>query len=111
MVTPINFQTIHKFNDQTMDSKIDISGIDKIELLRALWTRQIVAAFFRFSEIPPPDFDESIAEKTIHDGYIDYFCGRAIKADLSGDILDPRGYDRNAGAGRARESVASLRKN
>jgi hypothetical protein len=41
--------------------------------------------------------------------YIDYFGGKAIKMDLSGDEVDPRIYDRDAGEGAFARVVATLR--
>ena len=41
--------------------------------------------------------------------YIDYFGGKAIKMDLSGDEVDPRLYDRDAGEGAFARVVATLR--
>jgi len=53
-------------------------------------------------------FDKAAAEKAVT-GYIDYFCGKAIKTDLSEDKVDPYLYDRDAGAGAFARAVASVR--
>ena len=80
-------------------SKISIQGIDKVKLLEYLWRAQNRASFFTFHPEMAPDFNMELA-KTAVTTYIDYFQGRAIKADLSGDTVDPRLYDRDAGAGK-----------
>ena len=40
--------------------------------------------------------------------HIDYFCGRAIKTDLSKDSVDPYLYDRDAGQGTFQKVVDSI---
>lgn len=73
----------------------DVSGIDKVVLLKALWENQVVAAFFSMNGIPPPPFDDELAKASVSKP-IDYFCGRAIKTDLSKDMIDFWLYDRDA---------------
>ena len=79
-------------------SKVNIRGLDKVNLLRALWENQKPAAFFTMTGRLPPLFDPNEATKAVK-SYIDYFCGRAIKSDLSGDEVDPYGYDRDTNEG------------
>jgi len=67
---------------------------DKVALLRELHKGQVVAGFF----LPAPQFDEAEAKRAVT-SYIDYFQGRAIKTDLSKDMVCPRLYDRDAGQG------------
>lgn len=57
-------------------------------------SNQSSAIFYRINGIPEPEFDEKQAERAVK-GYIDYFCGRAIKMDLSKDEIDPCCYDRD----------------
>ena len=77
--------------------EIDITGLNKVELLHELWCGQKLAGFFeQMSQCAPP-FDELEANVAVRNGYIDYFCGRCIKTDLSKDIISPRLYDRDAG--------------
>jgi hypothetical protein len=105
---------------------VNISGLNKPELLRRLWGKQIVppvfrreehlrdrwgshiAPSFKVKEIPLPPFDHSLAEEAVKKR-IDYFCGSAIKCDLSGDEVDPFLYDRDAGKGAFQEVVDSMR--
>lgn len=91
-----------------MSGKINIKGIDKTTLLRKLWEGMRPAAFFSQFPMPPPPFDEGAAQEAVK-GYIDYFEGRCIKCDLSGDEVDPRMYDRDAGQGAFARIADSLR--
>lgn len=77
---------------------IDIKGIDKVVLLKNLWQNQVVAGFFTNIPHLAPKFNEAEAQKAVLE-YIDYFCGRAIQCNLSGDTANPKMYDRDAGAG------------
>jgi len=92
-----------------MSGKISIKGLNKIALLKALWENMRPAAFFNsFDVILAPPFDVKAAEKAVK-SYIDYFNGRCIKCDLSGDEVDPWLYDRDAGAGAFQKIVDGLR--
>jgi len=64
---------------------IDITGIDKPTLLFNLWkyAKSTSLAVFIFEE----------AQEAINRGHINYFCGRCIKMDLSGNIVDETEYD------------------
>lgn len=77
------------------DSNVDISGLDKVDVLRALWKNQVPAAFFSLNGLPTPPFDEDLAQKSVLRS-IDYFCGRAIKTNLSDNVVDFTFYDRDA---------------
>ena len=89
---------------------VDVTGIDRKELLRALWEKQKPANFFTDSGLTPPRFDASEINTTR--SYIDYFCGRAIKSTIFDDnnIVDPSFYDLNAGSGMFQKIVDELRK-
>ncbi len=78
---------------------VDISACDRLELLRLLWEHSKPASFFIQSGLKSPEYDETLAKQAIEQNYIDYFQGRAIKTDLSGDLADPYGYDREHGIG------------
>lgn len=90
-------------------AEVDIQGVDKIALLRSLWTNQVTASFFGSGLLPAPAFSDEDATKALTRGYIDYFCGRAIKLDLTKDKVDPWAYDRDAGMGTLAKIVAGLR--
>jgi len=86
---------------------MDISGIDKMKLLRALWEHQVVAGYF--GGAAGPSFDETEAKKAVVAEYIDYFCGRPIKADLSGNTMSTWLYNRDSKK-KAEDIIAELRK-
>ncbi len=88
---------------------IDISGLNRDELLEALWDKAPYASFFKYNGVNPPNFD--LGKKTEHDNEsIDYFCGKPIKSNIySSDIVDPYSYDRDSGNGAFASVVAKLR--
>lgn len=89
--------------------QVDIRGLDKVVLLRKLWENMKVAAFFEQLPWLAPPFVEGLASDAVGK-YIDYFCGRCIKCDLSKDTVDPFLYDRDAGAGAFARIVAAMQK-
>lgn len=91
-------------------TEIDISGLDKVELLRGLWIASKPAIFYSmFPDAAIPSFDEQSAKQAVSK-YIDYFDGRCIKCDLRKDTFDPRLFDRDFGEGAALRVVQKLRK-
>ena len=89
-------------------SQVNISGLDKVKLLHALWEKQVPASFFSMNGETPPKYDHDSAKKAVKCS-IDYFCGRAIKANLSEDIVNPSLYNRDAGKGVFEKVVRSLK--
>jgi hypothetical protein len=109
-----------------MSEAIDIKGIDKAELLAALYnnSRPMGSGFL---QAIPGDMTVEQARKEIESGddssrmfgknrcgnrelYFDYLRGRPLKSDISGDTFDPWGYDRdNGGKGAAARIVEALR--
>ena len=93
-------------------SRIDIKDLNKVELLQALWERQIVPPYsmgiFQGAKTEWTQDDSIRAEEAVK-GYIDYFKGRVIKTDLSGDTVNPAGFDRDAGEGKFQSVVNRLR--
>lgn len=87
---------------------VNISGLSKVDLLERLWTRMKPAAFFAFNPSAAPSFNKDGAEKAVK-GYIDYFCGRCIKSDLSGDTVNTFLYNRDAGSGAFEKVVEGMR--
>jgi len=66
------------------------------------------ASFFETSGLNSPSFDETLAAQAVTK-YIDYFCGRCIKCDLSNDKVESSLYDRCAGQGAFASIVAELK--
>lgn len=87
---------------------IDISDLDKVKLLQMLWENSSPAIFFNAFPIKPPSFDRENASTAV-ESFIDYYCGRCIKMNLSGDSVDPYSYDRNYGTGTVARIVETLR--
>lgn len=87
---------------------VNIKGIPKEVLLKALWSNMKPAAFFTMSGIPSPAFDNKEASSAVKQ-YIDYFSGRCIKTDLSVDMAEPHSYDRDAGPNAFARIVSELR--
>jgi len=88
--------------------QINISGLDKKELLRKLWENSQVASFFTMNHMPPPKLNEKELTESVN-GYVDYLCGRVIKCDLTGNMADPQMYDRDNGKGAFEKIVIELR--
>jgi hypothetical protein len=91
-----------------MSGNISIANLDRVELLKKLWTNMKPAAFFSMNNVPSPSFSEYNAREAVKN-YIDYFDGRCIKTDLSKDEIDPWAYDRDAGVGTFKRIVDSMR--
>ncbi len=87
---------------------VSIAGIDKVSLLKALWENSKPAVFYKMQGLPPPDWSQVEAEKAVLQS-IDYFRGRCIKSDLSGDTALPHGYDRDYGQGKFAEIVTKVK--
>ena len=77
---------------------VDISGLDKILLLKALWKEAPIAPFYGECHVAIPKFSEVDAAKTLlcRNGYIDYLCGRPIKVNIKEDVCDALFYDRQS---------------
>ena len=87
---------------------VNISGLSKVKLLERLWARMKPAAYFAFNPSPAPSFNKEEATKAV-EGHIDYFCGRCIKSDLSGNTAYTSLYNRDAGIGTFEKVVERMR--
>ena len=97
-----------------MSDLIDISGLDKSELLAGLINGTRARGFgvnedtgFVAKETAAELIKGMAAKRWPLD--FDYAFGRPVKTDISGDTMDPRLYDRDAGEGTAARVVAELR--
>ena len=88
---------------------IDIKGLDKVEVVKALHaaSRPLGMGFLHEGS-PLPDLRAQI---DAGDTYFDYLCGRVMKVEVGNDELDPRLYDRDNGDGAAGRVIDSLRAN
>ena len=92
-----------------MADEIDITGVDKAELLAALYNKTYPQGL-GLIQATPGDMTKIEAAVILDRGdtYFDYLHGRVMKVDLSGDTLDPWGFDRDNYDGAVADVVASL---
>ena len=92
-------------------SEIDITGIDKKQLLKELWKNSKTAGFFTMSGMPAPGCNDAEIDRVFssQDCYADYLCGRVIKTSFKTNKLNPWGYDRDNGAGAMQKVVDAVR--
>lgn len=96
---------------------IDITGIDKADLLVALYDRaqaQGVGLLLARAEPMTREHAQQLIDEHIKAAlnrgiYIDYLHGRVMKVDIGGDELSPVLYDRDNGPGAAAQVVGQLR--
>ena len=89
-------------------STIDLTGLDKAEVLAALYSASKPQGM-GFFHSKSGDMTKAQAAKFLA-AYteFDYLQGRVMKVDLSGETLDPRLYDRDNGTGAAAAALAKL---
>ena len=91
---------------------IDIEGLDKAEVLHALYHRSHVQGMGILQAIPVYTVEDARRDLDEQPGYyFDYLHGRVLKVDLSGDSFDSWLYDRDCGKGAAEEAISKLRGN
>lgn len=92
--------------------KVDVTGIDRDELLEALWRNGRPSSFYSINGISPPSsFELGKAKRNMKEGgYIHFACGRPIRSYVFTDQtkIDPLGYDLEYGEGAFRNVVDSL---
>lgn len=88
---------------------VDISGLDKAEVLKALYdaAKPLGMGALQFK---PGDLSIEDARKAVEkDLYFDYYLGRPLKVNLSGDVVSMALYDRDQGDGAGAEAIRKLR--
>ena len=87
---------------------IDITGINKAEILAALYNnaKPIGMGFLHYT--PEPMTIEAAENLLKENQYFDYLKGRVMKVNLSGDQLRTELYDRDNGTGAAAKALAHL---
>ncbi len=107
---------------------VDISGIDKADLLAAIFNRAGGAAGLGFLQAGdgPETMDRESALKAIGHGddptrmfpdisslrrefYFDYLYGRCLKVNIAGDEMNPDLFDRDHGSGALESVVKQLK--
>jgi hypothetical protein len=94
---------------------IDITGLDKAQVLFALWQgshcqgMSFLGMFNEGGGLTLEKAQEMVNERD--QLYFDYVAGHVIKCDITNDEFDERLYDRDCGEGRAAEVISALRNN
>ena len=89
---------------------IDIEGLDKAEVLHALYHRSHVQGLGILQAIPAYTVEDARRDYEASDcKYFDYLYGRVLKVDLSKDSFDSWLYDRDNGIHAAEEAINKLR--
>lgn len=89
---------------------VDIKGLDKARVLKALYDHSHVQGSGFLQAVPDGVVTvEYCAGLLAKHSYFDYPHGRVLKVDLSGDEFDERLYDRDCGEGAAQRAVDSVR--
>lgn len=92
-----------------MAEEINISGIDKAELLVGLYNRSQPQGF-GFIHFEKNDMTKQEAQEILKtDQSFDYLKGRVMKIAIGGDTMNPWGYDRDNGKGAAQSVVDAIR--
>ncbi|MCI8471454.1 MAG: hypothetical protein HFJ35_08460 [Clostridia bacterium] len=89
---------------------VDIKGLDKARVLKALYEHSHVQGMGVFQAmhegVPTLEYFSGLLEQGT---YFDYLGGRVLKVELSGDEFDERLYDRDCGEGAAQRAVDSIK--
>ncbi len=89
--------------------KISLQGLDKAEVLAALYNASHPQGMGFMQYDPKPMTKEEAKDLLKCTCNFDYLMGRVMKVDLSGDDFSPWGYDRDNGHGSAEEAIRALR--
>lgn len=89
---------------------VNITGLSKAKVLKALYDNSHMQGMSFLAAPSRPITLKDCEEALKHNTYFDYFYGRVIKVDLSGNKFDERLYDRDNGNGAAAKAVNSIRK-
>ncbi len=89
---------------------IDIKGLDKAEVLAALFNGSVQQGMGVFDERGASGMNVDQAGEILRtQSNFDYLLGRVMKIDISGDEIDPWFYDRDRGQGAVEGIINSLR--
>jgi hypothetical protein len=90
-----------------MTDVIDISGYDKADVLAALYNNSKPLGLGILHYDPSSMTAEEARLLLNEHTYFDYLKGRVMKVDLSGNAIDPWGYDRDNGDGAAFHAIST----
>lgn len=89
--------------------KLNIQGLDKAKVFKALYDNAQPKGFGFFQAVSGDLSIEEAQEIVKEQTRFDYYRGRVMKVDISGDELDTWLYDRDNGEGAAERALSSLR--
>lgn len=93
-----------------MQTAIDISQLDKAEVLAALYNASKQQGIGFFQQHGAMNMTVDQARKELEGGNdFDYLHGRVMKVHLGGDSFEPRLFDRDNGEGAAARALAGLK--
>lgn len=87
---------------------IKFEGKSKAKVLKALYDRSHCQGMSFLGATLGNVTEADCARRLKESTYVDYFNGRVIKVDFSGDAFDERLYDRDCGKGAAQRAVDSV---
>ena len=88
---------------------IKLKGLNKAKVLAALYNASTPQGMGFLQYDPTPMTVDEAVSLLEQETYFDYLKGRIMKIDLSGDELNPWGYDRDNGNGAAALVIEALR--
>ncbi len=88
---------------------VDISGLDKEDVLIALYNNSKVQGMGGFQRISELLTRDHATELLNHGTYFDYLYGKIMKVDLSDNEFDPWLYDRDNGNGAALRAIEDIK--
>jgi len=89
---------------------IDIEGLDKAEVLKALYVHSHVQGMGFLQAVPAGTVTVDHCRDLLKQStYFDYLYGRVLKVDLSSDAFDERLYERDNGPNSAAMAMLPLR--
>lgn len=89
--------------------EIDISGLDKAEILQTLYNHAIPLGLGFLQSTPEEMTIEVARELVAENTYFDYVFGRPLKVNLKRDVMRTDLYDRDQGSGSAKRLITELR--
>ncbi len=89
--------------------KLNIQGLDKAEVFKALYDNASPQGLGILHFIPGNLGIEEARKAVKEQTRFDYYRGRVMKVDISGDELETWLYDRDNGEGAAERALSSLR--
>ncbi|WP_422472809.1 hypothetical protein [Endozoicomonas sp. ALB032] len=94
-------------------NRVNISTLDKAELLAALYNRAKPQGLGMLHYDPAPmtvdQAKELLSKRASHELYFDYLAGRVMKIDISSDVMKTRLYNRDNGENAAEKVACALK--